>query len=261
MKKLVVLLSHLVLAVLFAYSSTADVTLPSVIGGNMVIQRDMKASIWGWGEPGEEITVTFENQKLSTKANRHGDWMVKLEPMEAGGPFELTIEGANTIKLSNVMVGEVWICSGQSNMEMKVHHCDDAANEVADAFYPNIRLFSIKNDLSAEPQKDCEGIWEICRPSTVGDFSATGYYFGREIMKNLDVPVGLIHASWGGTSVEPWISSEAQKHSSEFKSIVKEWDPVLKSKSQEIISYYREMGEWVEDLYFGLYTILILTGR
>ena len=152
------------------------------------------------------------------------------------------------------MVGEVWICSGQSNMEMRVHHCDDAANEVAEAFYPNIRLFSIKNNLSAEPLKNCEGIWEVCRPSTVGDFSATGYYFGRKIKEELDVPVGLVHASWGGTSVEPWISSDAQKHSREFKSIVKEWNPVLKSKSQEIISYYREMGKWIEDLYYALYT-------
>lgn len=253
MKKSTVLLSQLIFALLFVYSSAADITLPSVIGENMVLQRDMKVPVWGWADPGEDITVTIEEQRLTTKAGSDGEWMVKLGSMEAGGPFEITFEGKNIIKLSNVMVGDVWICSGQSNMEMMVHHCNDVVKEVAKAFYPKIRLFSIKNDLSPEPLKDCEASWEVCRPSTVGDFSATGYYFGREIMRELDVPVGLIHSSWGGTPVEVWLSGEAQKYSPEFRSLCDHWNPALKGKSFEVLNYYRKMGEWIEDLYYALH--------
>jgi len=238
---------------LFITCAAADVRMPSVFGSNMVLQRGMAVPVWGWADTGEEVTVAFNGQSATARADPQGRWKIKLKAMEAGGPFEMTVHGANTLKLTNVLVGEVWVCSGQSNMEMKVLHCNDASEEVAAAFHPHIRLFDIKNNLSPEPLDDCTAEWKICRPSTVGDFSATAYYFGREIMKELDVPVGLIHTSWGGSSVETWMSSGAVKESPEFNRLVNDWQPILKKQTGEIASYYRSMGDWIDDLYYALY--------
>ncbi|MBT4483878.1 MAG: sialate O-acetylesterase [Candidatus Latescibacteria bacterium] len=234
-------------------ASFADVKLPSLFDDNMVLQRDMKITLWGWADPGEEIKVSINSLSEFVKADKNGDWKVKLEPMTAGGPFKLIIEAKNIIAYSNVMVGDVWICSGQSNMEMRVRHVVDSDNEVADALYPNLRLFQIKNDLSPAPRNDCEGSWEVCRPSTVGDFSAAGYFFGRKIMQETNVPIGLINASWGGTTVEAWISIDAQYQSNEFRNILDHWKPVLEKKSPEILSFYRKMAEWEEDVHYVEY--------
>jgi len=233
--------------------SFAEVSVPSIFSDNMVLQRDIKTTIWGWADPGEEIKVTINSQSRSTKTDSNGSWTVKLEPIEAGGPFELRIEGENRIKLTNILVGDVWICSGQSNMEMRVRHVNDSDNEVADALHSNLRLFQITNDLSPESRNDCEGRWEECRPSTIGDFSAVGYFFGRKIMRELDVPVGLINSSWGGTTVEAWMSPDAQQHCDEFRNILDHWKPVLENKSQEIVNYYRKMAQWEEDVHYVLY--------
>jgi sialate O-acetylesterase len=237
----------------------ADVTLPAVIGENMVLQRDVDVPVWGWADPGEEVAVAIEGQRVATKADSSGKWMVKLTPLETGGPFEMTVAGTNTIILSNVLVGEVWMCSGQSNMEWMVQHCDDGVQEVANAYQPTIRLFSVANNAAAEPLEDCEGRWEICRPSTVGDFSGVGYFFGREIEEELDVPVGLINASWGGTPVETWTSREAQDQ--EFKGIVEKWEPVLREHTPEIEDYYREMGKSMDDVYYALYAGTAVASR
>jgi len=254
MKKLMIFLSLLLTMLIFCiHPSIADVRLPALVGDNMVLQRDIKVPVWGWADTEEEITVSIEEQQLTTKADSDGKWMVKLEPMKAGGPFELIIEGNNTIKLTNVMIGEVWICSGQSNMEWMVQHCNNADIEIADACYPKIRLFSIRNNVSPEPLEDCEASWEICRPSTVGGFSGTGYFFGREIMRELDVPVGLINASWGGTPAEAWISTETLTSDPDLKGIYNLWKPVLREKSPEIVDYYRRMGDWHEDVYRIVY--------
>jgi len=254
MKKAVIILSLLLILLTFhSLPSIADVRLPALISDNMVLQRDMKVHVWGWADPEEEIIVTIEEQKLTAKAGSDGKWMVNLEPMTAGGPFELVIEGNNTIKLSNVLIGEVWICSGQSNMEWMVKHSDNADIEIADAGHPKIRLFSIRNNVSPEPLEDCEAMWKVCRPSTVGSFSGTGYFFGREIMKELDVAVGLINTSWGGTSAEVWISTETLTSNPDLKGIVDRWKPVLSEKTPEIIDYYRKMGDWHEDVYHIVY--------
>jgi len=149
--------------------------LPSVLGENMVLQRDMNVRLWGWADPEEKVTISIERQKAATKTDRTGKWHLTLNPMDAGGPYTMTIRGNNTITLQNILIGEVWVCSGQSNMEMMVQHCNNGPGEVADADYPNIRLFQIKNAVSPEPLDDCEGEWKICRPSTVGNFSAAGY--------------------------------------------------------------------------------------
>jgi sialate O-acetylesterase len=247
------LISFLVSVFVASNASLADIRLPSVIGSNMVLQRNIPVPIWGWADPGEKVKVILGSQVLTTKADKSGAWKVKLSPLSAGGPFELTIQGKNTVKLTNVMAGEVWVCSGQSNMEMRVCHVNDAPNEVAGALNRNIRLFQVTNDLSPDPQRDCEARWEECRPSTVYLFSAAAYFFGREIQRELNVPVGLIHSSWGGTTAETWMRIEGLQAYPELKSILDEWAPVLKSKSTELLAYHRKTREWEEDVHHVLY--------
>ena len=238
----------------FVYgSSSADVRLPSVIGSNMVLQRDTPPPIWGWASPGERVTIEMGAQKFSAMAGRDSTWSVTLDPMPAGGPFELVIRGRNALRLANVMVGEVWVCSGQSNMEMRLCHVNSAAVEVADALHRDIRLFQVTNDLSPEPQKDCEGRWEVCRPSTAYLFSAAAYFFGRELERELGVPVGLIHSSWGGTTAETWMRTDALSSDPALKHILDRWNPLLRSRSPELLAYHRITREWEEDVHHVLY--------
>jgi len=163
----------------------ADVKLPAVIGDNMVLQRDKKVSIWGWAMPGEEVMagVSWHGMRWAVTADEDGKWMFKMNPPKAGGPYEMTISGKNIIKIKNIMVGEVWVCSGQSNMQMSVQGSANAKEEISSAKYPNIRLFSVTRKVATEPQSDCEGSWSMCSPETVGGFSAVGYFFGRELYK------------------------------------------------------------------------------
>ena len=192
-----------------AYS---DVTLPRVIGSNMVLQRDMQAPIWGWASPGEEVMVTLSAEAegvepISTTtavADAEGNWQIKLPAMAAGGPYTLQIKGSNTLELTNVLFGEVWVCSGQSNMQWSVNASKDNEAEIAAAMYPKIRLFYIPRVPSGLLQKDVEADWYETTPETIPQFSAVAYYFGRKLYKNLDVPIGLINTSWGGTRIEPW---------------------------------------------------------
>lgn len=194
---------------LFSQASEAKVILPRVLGSNMVIQRNADVKIWGTADSGERITVDFNGQKAKAKAGKDGKWQVILGPMEAGGPYTMTISGENTIRLENILVGDVWVCSGQSNMEWTVKNSNNAGEEIAAAAYPGIRLFTVPRNLQYGPVDDLpSGSWAECTPETVGDFSAVGYFFGREIHLQEGVPVGLISSSWGGTNVETWTSRE-----------------------------------------------------
>ncbi len=200
----------LVLASVFALPTFADIRLPKIFGDNMVLQRNSPLLIWGWAEPGEQVIVEFLGQIDSTSTNARGEWKVELPPAKAGGPHVLTVTGTNSIELQNVLVGEVWLCSGQSNMEMGVGLCLNPEAEIAAANHPHIRLFQIPRKLSAEPQTDIEADWNLCTPETIakggwGGFSAAAYYFGRHLQRELDVPIGLIQSAWGGTRIEPWI--------------------------------------------------------
>jgi sialate O-acetylesterase len=185
----------------------ADVSLPAVISSHMVLQRDVPLPIWGWASPGEEVAVAIGENKATTKANELGRWMAKLAPLPAGGPLEMTVTGKNTIKLTNILVGEVWIGSGQSNMQWSVTQSNNGPEEISAATYPKIRLFSVPLVPSGTPANDVNATWKECSPETVGGFSAVAYFFGREVHKALDVPVGMINSSWGGTRIEPWIPS------------------------------------------------------
>lgn len=188
----------------------ADVVLPSVLGSHMVLQRDKPISIWGWADADEAVTVEFFGKSATTKANAQGRWKVTLPAMAANGKGEkLTVKGTNTIELTDVLVGEVWVGSGQSNMEWWMSITEKGPERIAAAKHPNIRLFHIQKIQASTPLRDVpvsepRSSWKVCSPKTVPNFSAVLYYFGVRLQKDLDVPIGLINTSWGGSRIEPW---------------------------------------------------------
>jgi sialate O-acetylesterase len=197
----------LLLAAAFApRAGHAKPRLPAVIGSNMVLQRDTPLTIWGWADPGEEIEVAIGANKGVAKADDKGRWRVKLAPMKGSAdPVKMTIRGTETIELTNILIGEVWLGSGQSNMQWSVAASKNKAAEIANAKFPNIRLFLVPLVPSGTPADDVKARWVECSPESVPTFSAVLYFFGREIHKQIDAPIGLIATSWGGTRIEPWI--------------------------------------------------------
>lgn len=208
--------------------SLADVKLPKVLSSNMVLQRNIDLKIWGWADRGEKVTIQFNQQEMTTKARKDGSWQVVLKPMKAGGPFAMTISGKNKIELSNILIGDVWICSGQSNMEWSLTNTNNADEEIQQANHENIRLFTAPKAVSNTPSSDLTGgEWKVCSSESIPGFSAVGYFFGRHLNKEMDVPIGLINTSWGGTNIETWTSSDALKNISGFEeplSLLKNYD-------------------------------------
>jgi len=194
----------IVLVLAMGHAVLADVRLPKVIGSQMVLQREKPLKIWGWADKGEKVTVECAGSKEAATANDKGEWLVTLPPMKAGGPHTMTVSGNNTVTLTDILVGEVWIGSGQSNMEWSVSNTDDAEKEIAAAKHPNMRLFLVPKTLSGIPKQDVTAEWKACSPTNVPKFSAVLYFFGRKLQQELDVPVGLIASSWGGSRIEPW---------------------------------------------------------
>ena len=196
-------------AVLLAASARAEVRLPAVLGDHAVLQCGRPAPVWGAAAPGEKVVVRFAGQEKAAVADAAGRWRVDLDPMPASAePRELSANGATA---KGLLVGEVWICSGQSNMEMSLLKTDGGAEEAARANHPQLRLFNVPKRPAAEPQADCEGRWEPCAPAAAGAFSAGAYHFGLDLQRELKVPVGLIQSSWSGTPAEAWMSREGLK--------------------------------------------------
>jgi sialate O-acetylesterase len=204
------------LALVAAFGSEiarADIKLPQVFGSHMVLQQEKPIIIWGWASPSETVKVQLGETTQSTQANERGEWKISLPAMKAAGPLTLTISGSSTVTFDDVMIGEVWLCSGQSNMEMGLGMVNDATNEIAHANHPGIRLLMVDNHWDGMPQNDIKGTWKVCSPETVAQggwngFSATAYFFGRELNEKLGVTVGLIDADWGGTRIESWTPPE-----------------------------------------------------
>lgn len=210
----------------------ADVRLPKILGSNMVLQRESHVKIWGWADPGERVSVTCDwiKTKVETTTDANGEWLVRVKTGAAGGPHSIIITGKNKIVLKNILFGEVWIASGQSNMEMPLAHVSyaykgikDAKKEIAAAKYPEIRLFQVGNFSSKSPLDDVEpGVavynippavcaWQACTPKTISNFSSTAYFFARTLHRELKVPIGIIDASWGGTMAEWWTPAAGLK--------------------------------------------------
>ncbi|WP_461074071.1 sialate O-acetylesterase [Spirosoma horti] len=209
----------------------ADVRLPAVFGSHMVLQRRKPVPVWGWAEAGEKVTVTLNNQTKTTKADKAGKWRVTLDAMEAGGPYQLLVKGkSNTVTFDDVLAGEVWICSGQSNMEWPLGAAANAKTEIPVANYPNIRQLLVKKDISLTPKDNIEGNWSVCTPTTAPQFTAVGYFFAKQLQKELNVPIGLINTSWGGTHSETWTSREAMNQNEELRVVANK----LPASSEEV---------------------------
>jgi sialate O-acetylesterase len=234
------------LILVFACAVRAEVRLPAIIGDNMVLQQGTKVRIWGNAKAGERVIVTFQNKSTETVADAQGYWQVFIGPLKSGGPAELTVKGDNTVTIKNVLVGEVWLCSGQSNMEWPLANTIGATETLAQANYPEIRMFRVEHHTSAEPLKDLEGHWIVTTPDEAAHFTAVGYFFGRELYQRLKVPIGLINSSWGGTPAEAWTSHDALVSSPELKPILDRYESSLNMLPQAKEAYAHALAQWEE---------------
>lgn len=238
------LVSIAALALLLPRVTGAAIKLPAIFGNHMVLQQNQPDRIWGWAEPGEQLVVTFAEQTHETKAGADGKWQVTLQPLPAGGPHVLTIRGSETITLNDVLVGEVWICSGQSNMAWAVQQSNDADLEIRTANFPQIRLISVPQVGTQEPQTDFQGQWKVCSPETVGDFSGVGYFFGRQLHQTLHVPIGLIDNAWGGSACEAWIRRDLLAADERYQPLLERWAGIEKNYDHEkAMAQFRQQQE------------------
>ncbi len=248
----------LFISILLIYSCAGEkrkFELPTIISNNMVLQQNQEVILWGKAHPGSKVLAEASwNTNAEVKTGDDSCWLLKLKTPTAGGPFELTFKNNDTIvKLENIMLGEVWICSGQSNMEMPVTGWPptdtilNSANEITQANYPTIRMFTVQRAYSAQPETQCQGNWQVCSPATVGNFSATAYFFGRMLHKELGVPIGLIHSSWGGTPAESWTTSQKLSSFNEFALIVAQLDSV-KPQIQKLEKYLDSLAVLQPDM-------------
>jgi len=215
----------------------AALRLPAAIGDHMVVQRGRPIAVWGWTDAGAKVKVTMGNASAVATANASGRFEAALPALEAGGPHTITIAGDTTIEVKDVLVGDVWICSGQSNMAMTVNRSNNAEAEAKAATYPNIRLFTVSRTPATEPQDDCKGEWVLCSPETAPGFSAVGYFFGRDLHTHLKVPMGMINTSWGGTPSEAWTSPGMVAKEPAFAPIAKRFD-------DQIATYAQRQADW-----------------
>jgi sialate O-acetylesterase len=227
----------------------ADVRLPALFTNNMVLQQGIESPIWGWAAPGEEVTVTFRNKTASTKATPNGSWKTNLQKLKASNaPAQLTISGKNKITLENVVVGEVWLCSGQSNMQWPVSASDDSDLEALTANFPDIRLITVPQFGTQEPQSDFQGSWEPCTPETVQSFSGVGYFFGRQLHQTLQVPIGLIDNSWGGSACEAWIRRDLLEALPAANPYMEQWKNTEPNydEAKATATYQQQLKTWQE---------------
>jgi sialate O-acetylesterase len=221
-----------VLALLCTAALRAEVKVPQVLSDHVVLQRNAPIHIWGWASPGEAVSVSLLNQKQAATADDLGKWSVYLAPQPAGGPYSLTIQGANTVTISDVLIGDVWFASGQSNMEMPLKGfpgsavLKNGAEEIANSNQPQIHLLRVHQRPSSNPLpdlKDPDEVWTTCTPETAASFSAVAYFFGREIQQKEKVPVGLIDDTWGGTPAEAWVSLDGLSADASLMPVFQVW--------------------------------------
>jgi sialate O-acetylesterase len=235
----------LVAALLACPAARADVSLNNMFGDHMVLQQGIRNKVWGKADPGEAVTVTLGGQTQSTAAAADGSWHVLLDPvMEYGGPHTLTVKGKNTVTFTDVLIGEVWVCAGQSNMAWSVNQTKDPDLEKAAANFPNIRLVAVPQVGTQEPQWNFKGAWHVCSPETIGDFSAVGYYFGRQLHQTLGVPVGLIDNAWGGSAAEAWVKREKIAAHPMLKALHERWLKTEQDLPAAVAAFEKALAEW-----------------
>ncbi|PVD50686.1 sialate O-acetylesterase [Terrimonas sp.] len=233
------------LTLFIAVNSFAQVRLPAIFSDNMVLQREADVTVWGWSSPGEKIFIsnTWNNNVDSVQATGFAKWNIKIKTPAAGGPYTLTIKGSNTITLQNVMIGEVWVCSGQSNMEWSsVNGLPEMDAELPNSTNPNIRLFHLPKTTAIYPQDNNAGTWKNCDPASLKNFSAVAYFFGKKLQKELNIPIGLINTSWGGTPAEVWTPADAVNNDNELKAAaakqgINNWWPTVSGATYNAMIY------------------------
>ncbi len=207
-------------------TSRAEVRLPTIFTDSMVLQHGQQLPVWGWAAPGERVDVAIATSRATTTAAKDGRWRVNLPKLPVSrSPLEMRVTGSSgdTVSVNNILVGEVWLCTGPSNIFWPVKRCDNAKREIATAKYPTIRFFTVEKNAADDPQPDCRGEWFSCSPQTVGDVSGIGYFFARRIHNELDMPVGVFQSFWGGSRVESWTSIEALKAQPALEPMLESW--------------------------------------
>ena len=263
MKKLAALV--IIMIIFLSYcgkKETVKLELPEIFSDNMVLQRNFAVSFWGTGNRGEKILINTDwGEQNTTTVDSKGNWSLRINTPDAGGPYRIDIiSEQDTISYENVMIGEVWLCSGQSNMEMPLKGWPPtdtilhAEQEIENSNFPDIRLFTVKRNISPKPVYDCTGKWSVCNPQTIADFSATAYFFGRRLHKKLGIPIGLIHSSWGGTPAESWTPAEELRNMDDFRKTIANLDkaaPQIKALNNWLeglkkieMSKREEDGQW-----------------
>ena len=248
MKLICRLVLPVILALVVPAVAFADVELCHVFTDHMVLQRNRQNPVWGWDAPGTKVMVTIKDQKHEATADANGRWQVKLDAMKAGGPFVLKVSGSSDVTIQDVLVGEVWVCSGQSNMAFTVGSSTDADLETLTARYPRIRHLRIPNRASQKHEKDFNGAWTVCSPQTVRIYTGVGYFFGLEIHQALGVPVGLINNSWGGSSAEAWVRRDLLEKDERYTELMKRWAGIEKTYDHEkaMAKYAQQLKNWQE---------------
>jgi len=236
----------LVVALVAACSpATADVSLNNMFGSHMVLQQGIRTKVWGKADPGEAVSVALGGQTHSTTATPDGMWHVFLDPIqEYGGPHTLIVKGKNTVTFDDVLIGEVWVCAGQSNMQWSVNQSNDPDIEKAAARFPNIRLVSVPQVGTQEPQWNFKGAWTVCAPETVGTFSAVGYFFGRQLHQTLGVPIGLINNAWGGSAAEAWVKRDTLAAHPVLKPLHERWEKEEADFENAKVDFEKKLAEW-----------------
>lgn len=228
--------------------AVAELTVPAFIGDHMMLQRNAEAPIWGWADPGARVSVSITGQTAEATAGADGRWQATLSPMPAGTGHVLSIKsGEEALEFKNVAVGEVWICSGQSNMEWTVSNSNDANKEIAGANYPEIRLFMVQRTTADDPKTDVVGSWAECSSESVPGFSAVGYFFGRKLYQELGIPIGLIKTAWGGTPADAWTSREKLEACEVCMPTVVRWDEQVANYPTVAEKHNNRVTRWKED--------------
>jgi sialate O-acetylesterase len=237
-------ISGLLAFLALASNAFADVQLPALFSDHMLLQRDAPVRIFGKAQPGEAVAVTFRGQTAQAVTDTVGRWEVWLKPLSPGPAAEMTVTGANSITIADVLVGDVWVGSGQSNMQWAVRQADNAETEIAAAKFPQIRLFYVPRKPSAAPVEDVDAKWVVCAPESVGEFSAVLYFFGRQMHQDLKVPMGLIHSSWGGTPIASWISGPSLAGNARLEPFLTYWQNVVLQYPTSMSRYEQALKKW-----------------
>jgi sialate O-acetylesterase len=237
---------RLLLILVFPLLLAADVRLPALLSDHMVLQADKPIHLWGWASPGEKIEAKFRSQSASATANADGRWSLYLAPESAGGPDTVEISGANKLTIKDVLVGEVWVGSGQSNMVFPLRNADNAEKEIAAADFPDIRLFKVKLATSATPKDDVEGEWALCSPKTAEGFSAVGYFFARHLHEKAGKPFGVIQSAWGGTPAQAWTPFRDLDGDPALHPLLDKWAGIEAAYPRAMARYDEQLAKWKE---------------